>query len=135
MACLRLLTFFPLPDFNVPSLYSCITFSILPLPLVAVFLLAILAIPRRIDRVRSPSVSQRKCSERLLRSRRLPSLGCFHEVTAASSVSSRQVLDANIGDPAGLSIRGAGGDKAAAGHPEQAERASGNRQPPADAKR
>src|ERR1035438_4063955 len=36
-ACLRLFTFPPvppLPDFNVPSLYSCMTFPTVPMPLV-----------------------------------------------------------------------------------------------------
>ena len=36
-ACLRLVTFFPLLDFKVPSLNSCITLRTLPFPLVAVF--------------------------------------------------------------------------------------------------
>src|SRR5690242_4247225 len=37
-ACLRLFTFLPLPDFNAPCLYSCITFLTLLLPLLVVFL-------------------------------------------------------------------------------------------------
>jgi len=34
-ACLRLFTFFLPPDFSVPCLNSCITFSVLPRPLLA----------------------------------------------------------------------------------------------------
>jgi hypothetical protein len=34
-ACLRLFTFLRPPDFNVPSLYSCITFSVLARPFAA----------------------------------------------------------------------------------------------------
>jgi hypothetical protein len=41
-ACLRLATFFPLPDFSVPSLYSCMTFLTLLLPFVAFFLAILL---------------------------------------------------------------------------------------------
>src|SRR5207253_6335104 len=36
-ACLRLVTFLPLPDFRLPSLNSCITFLTFPLPLLAFF--------------------------------------------------------------------------------------------------
>lgn len=57
-ACLRLVTFFPLPDFSVPSLYSCITFSTLPLPLVAVFF-AIANPFRGLDPGENQSVSAR----------------------------------------------------------------------------
>lgn len=62
-ACLRLVIFFPLPDFKLPSLYSCITFSTLPLPFVAVFL----AMPLlyEIDPARSQSVSNGKRTGRL----------------------------------------------------------------------
>ena len=34
-ACLRLFTFFPLPDFRVPCLCSCITFSVFERPFAA----------------------------------------------------------------------------------------------------
>jgi hypothetical protein len=60
-ACLRFVTFCPLPDFSVPSLYSCITFSTLPLPLVAVFL-AITILPR----IRSLARSIRFGEKRML---------------------------------------------------------------------
>src|ERR1035437_4084614 len=48
-ACLRLFTFPPvppLPDFNVPRLYSCMTFPTLPMPLVdeLVFAVAFLGV-------------------------------------------------------------------------------------------